>query len=287
MSVAPKNGVGPAAAAVALWILAFCMAIRLTAKETGPARAGERSLADRVLGSARVALGQELFTTADDYFHRGVKHATGAAFAGRLFQRWASDIRPNRHVHTEGADVKEVMPWLQFTTAMDPHNVPAYLTTAYWLASAIERPDLAEKVLIEAHENNPADYRVFAEWARLLMSRQADARAAQLLDQGIALWPSGQDPADEQSALDLSQMLTQRGFLYSLRHERAAALACFTRALEVVPSNRSLAARVAALKQGQDLTEQDRAAWMSVYGHRECAREDHEHEDPAGHDDGD
>ncbi len=284
MSRAPKSALGPAAAALGLWTLAFCLAGRLTASETGPARAGERSLAERVLGSARVALGQELFTTADNYFHRGVKHTADGAFDGRLFQRWERDIRPNRHAHTEGQDVKEVLPWLRFTTEMDPHNVPAYLTTAYWLASAVERPDLAEKVLIEARENNPADYRVFAEWARLLMPRRDDARTAALLDRGIRLWPSGQDPADEQAAMDLSQMLTYRGFIYSLQHDREAAQDCFTRALAAMPSNGALAARVEALRQGQDLTEHDRALWLSLFGHPECAREDHEHD---GHHDGD
>ena len=85
-----------------------------------------------------------------------------------FFRRWKAEIEPSIHVHPEGVEVSEIMPWLRVTTEMDPNNVEAYLTTAYWLEESIRRPDVAEAVLREAQWNNPKDYRVINERAKML-----------------------------------------------------------------------------------------------------------------------
>ncbi len=273
----------PAAAVLLLWGGAFSMACRLSVLRAGEP-ASDESLAGRLLGAARVGLGEDAFVRADDYFHMGVGHHERKAFEDSVYQRLAADIRPSGHVHAEGYDVREIMPWLRVTTRMDPRNVPAYLTTAFWLAGALQRPDQAEQVLMEAQRNNPGDYRVLSERALLLLRRADDEAAARLFDAGIRRWPGPMDPEDEQARADLSQMLSYRGFLYSIGGDRDSAMRCFERALEAMPRNPALAARVEAFRRGEDTTERDRATWESLFKRRECAREHGDHDHDHDHD---
>ena len=275
----------PVAALALLWGAAFAMACRLDAIPV-QGYSSTDSVAGRFLGVSREALADSLYDQADDYFHMGVGHRQDVAFHNSLYQRWAEAIRPSLHAHTHGYTVAEIMPWLRFTTDLNPHNVEAYLTTAYWLATAIKRPDIAEQVLLEAQRNNPDDYRILSERAQAFFQKREDAKAAALLDAGIRLWPSGQDPNDEQSKLELSRMLSYRGFLYELKGgDRRQVLALLKRAQELAPANEGIARRVKALEQGIDLTEKDRELWEGVFAHKmTCAREEGAH-DHADHDD--
>ena len=130
----------PAAALLLLWGVAFSMAAQLTLSPLN-LLSGDTSVAERLLGASRVAFGNSFFEEADNYFHKGVGHVHQKAFSNDLFQMLKAEIEPSVHVHPEGVEVSEIMPWLRFTTEMDPNNVDAYLTTAYWLEDSIRRPD--------------------------------------------------------------------------------------------------------------------------------------------------
>jgi tetratricopeptide (TPR) repeat protein len=269
----------PVAALLLLWGVVFSMATQLTLSPLN-LFSGNTSVAERWLGASRVALGNSFFEEADNYFHKGVGHVQQKAFSNDLFQMLKAEIEPSVHVHPEGVEVSEIMPWLRFTTEMDPNNVDAYLTTAYWLEGSIRRPDLAEAVLREAQMNNPKDYRVINERAKMLFGTGNDGKAATLLDAAIKLWPGGQDPEDQQTRIDLAQMLSYRAFLFELNGHCGQALDLFKKAYARMPNNNALEQRVHALERGEDFSQKDRHVWESVFARRHvCAREGADHED--------
>jgi tetratricopeptide (TPR) repeat protein len=277
----------PAAVLLLLWGVAFSMAAQLTLKPVN-VLSSDTSMAERLLGASRVAFGDSFFEEADNYFHKGVGHVHQKAFSNSYFQALGAAIEPSGHVHSEGVEVSEIMPWLRFTTKMDPKNVEAYLTTAYWLEGSIGRPDVAESVLREAQRDNPKDYRVINARAKMLFGTGDDAKAAMLLDAAIKLWPSTQSPEDQQAQLDLAQMLSYRGFLFELQSDRVRALEMFKRAYAAMPGNKSLERRIAALGRGEDFSRNDRQIWQTLFAqHHVCAREgadhDEDHEDDHDH----
>jgi tetratricopeptide (TPR) repeat protein len=284
MSRSPSAGWAvPLAAVLLLWGVAFSLACRLADSPLVVQSEGE-SVAGRLLGASRTAFGDSFFSEADDYFHLGVGHLQTKAFTNSVIQRWADSIRPMGHVHAQGEGLKEIMPWLRLSTEMDPHNVDAYLTTAYWLGEGLRRGDLAMNVLLEAQRENPRDYRVLSARAQLFFRQRDDEQAGALLDAGIGLWPSGLDPQDRQCQLDLAQMCSYRAFLHEMKGEREKALALFKRALLLSPDNKALARRVRAIEQGEDLTQRDRATWDNLFARKKtCAREDHaDHDEVEG-----
>jgi tetratricopeptide (TPR) repeat protein len=275
----------PAAVLLLLWGVAFSMAAQLTLNPLN-ILSSDTSVAERLLGASRVAFGNSFFDEADNYFHQGVAHVRQKAFSNDYFQTMEAAIEPSGHVHPEGVKVSEIMPWLRFTTKMDPNNVDAYLTTAYWLEGSIRRPDVAEAVLREAQLNNPRDYRVINARAKMLFGTGDDGKAAILLDIAIKLWPSNQNPEDEQVRLDLAQMLSYRAFLFELKSDRERALDLFKKAYAEMPGNKSLEQRIAALERGEDFSRKDRQIWEALFARRQvCAREgaDQDHGDDHDH----
>lgn len=187
----------------ALLLAAFCLACALVEPESGQPDGG---WVERLLGGTRIALGGQFYEQADRYFHRGVGHSTAKAFDDP-FQRIGRQITPEEHQHTAGFEVGEIMPWLRWTTRMDPHNVEAYLVAAYWAAGPLKQPDAAERIYREALRMNPGDYRVAYDWARWALRRGDQDRAAHLLDSALHCWPAPLDTADGQAQLDRKGML--------------------------------------------------------------------------------
>lgn len=268
-----------------LWGVAFSMAAQLTLRPLN-VLSNDTSVSERLLGASRVAFGNSFFDEADNYFHKGVAHVRQKSFSNDYFQTLGAAIKPSFHIHPEGVEVSEIMPWLRFTTQMDPRNVDAYLTTAYWLEGSIQRPDAAEAVLREAQLNNPKDYRVINARAKMLFGKGDDEKAAMLLDVAIKLWPSEQNPEDEQVRLDLAQMLSYRAFLFELMSDRERALEFFKRAYVAMPDNKALEQRIGALERGEDFSRKDRQIWERLFARSHvCAREagDHDHEHDEEH----
>lgn len=272
--------IGPWLVLAVLWAAAFSLACELHAYPLMPALVGEPVIS-RLLGSSRSAFSEDSILRADEYFHRGIGHVHPRAITNDLLQAWMRDIRPHGHVHTEGAELRQIMPWLSLSIRLDPHNVDAYLTTAYWLRTALGSVEQADRLLVEAQRNNPGDYRVLNERARLCFGRADDATAAGLLDSALRLWPSRQDPQDQQTRIDKAQMLSYRAFLLELRGEREKAGRYFREALQLNPESSGLARRVAALERGENMTEADRRVWERVFA-REMAAPDEEGEEKRG-----
>lgn len=266
-----------------LWVAGFALACRLGDNVSGGAEEGE-SVLGRLLGGSRDALSEELYLTADLYFHRGVPHQS-VKVIDDVFQEWAREVQPSAHEHARGEYLYEIMPWLRFATQMDPHNVEAYVVAAYWMGEGRD-PDVGLAILQEALRHN-RDYRLYSEKARLHMILQEGSKAARALDAGIRLWPSEQDPKEKQVRLELARMLTYRAFLHELDGEAKQALELFRRSREMFPDNKALARQVEMLEKGEITQSWAQGTWKVLFPAKmQCARgevHEHEHEHEHGH----
>jgi len=262
--------------ALALWAAAFSLGCLLLSEAEGSAGADARSVAARLLGSTRAAFSEVFYEKADEYFHGGVKHLHAEAFTN-VFQRWAGVLHPHSHVHREDEGIREIMPWLRFSTEMDPGRVEAYLVAAYGMARGARRPDLAEAILREASRVNPGDYRIRADWGRLLMKREDWAGALAKFDAGIRLWPSGRPEADEEVRSDLAALLSFRGFVRLRQGLREEAREDFRAALDLAPWNQSLRERLAEIERDADTVAWSGPMMDQMFSAQRSTCEDHTH----------
>ena len=175
-------------------------------------------------GDARAVIAQMMIRKSDSYFHGGVDidcplhgkdhdchhdedHRT-AQSNNRTFEHsnngfsdpwnWINaHVRaPQRHVHLDGAQAVELMPFYWAAVRADPHDVEAW-TTAIFIASDHLKDDaLAKRLIAEAGEKNPSSAEVaFAEGRYLHRNgnlddaRECFMRAERLLAQkGGANW---------------------------------------------------------------------------------------------------
>ena len=161
-------------------------------------------------GDARAVLAQMMIRKSDSYFHGGVDigcpcehckedalprtvaasatgadryHASRDSTISKSFDPWnwinAHVRAPQRHVHLDGTQAVELMPFYWAALRADPHDVGAW-TTAIFIASDHLKDDaLAKRLIAEAGEKNPNSAEVaFAEGRYLRRNGNGDLNAA-------------------------------------------------------------------------------------------------------------
>lgn len=273
MQVRSGSSWGAWVAVIVLWGTAFALACHLEGREALRVPP-DISAVDRVLGVSRRALSDSFFEEADNYFHQGVKHQRPKAFTNTWYARMQEMVSPSTHQHLHGLEAREILPWLNLAVRSDPHNVPACLTTAYWLSSTLKRSDVAERLLIEAQLANPGDYRIFLERAKIAFRGHDDHKAARLFDAALRLWRPDVGGDEEAAIEDRAQILSFRAFLYEIAGDTQMALKLFREAWQLSPQNHSLAERVRAMERGVSFVDQDRALWEQGFMAEHMADDD-------------
>lgn len=234
---------------VVCWGLAFVLACWLAGSPPeGEAGGG---VAGKVMGDGRNAVSASLYEMAELYFHKGVERADRNAVRQDWFQRSLGELSPRGHRHAEGRDSAEILPWLRMATRTDPHNVEAFLVTAFWLATGINRPDLASQVLSEAQRHNPRDYRIPQEQGRLAIHDGKFSEGRRKLEAALVRWPSGL-PDDRQAMLDKAELYILLGFLCEDAGERVEAVGYYKNALAIFPERAYINDRVTWLQGGRE-----------------------------------
>ena len=132
-----------------------------------------------LLGSAKEAIGDAIFLKANSYFHGGIDSnlvpreamAENEGAGGveldtfkKAYTDWVyqvnSRIKVLDHRHLEGAETRQIIPLLKISVALDPYNVPAILTTAYWLEFYFKKTDDSIEVLNQGLEYNPDSWEI-------------------------------------------------------------------------------------------------------------------------------
>ena len=132
------------------------------------------------IGSAKEAIGDTLFLKADSYYHGGVTlnfkedhdhlnregeiEKEEGEHQENTFTDWVTQInqkiQSTQHYHLTQDQQKEMLPFLKWATNLDPYNVNALLTTAYWLESHFNKVEDAIELLQEGRRNNPLSWEI-------------------------------------------------------------------------------------------------------------------------------
>ena len=206
----------PFAAALLLAVSALC-AWKLDAVGAGlPAGAASADPLSRVIGSAREAVGDTLFIKADEYFHGGVMHEhhrdESAADLARegVFRKegreheargdWISEVDHAIHahelMHLTKEKRQEMLPFFKWATSLDPYNVEAVLTAAYWLDREFGKMPEAAALLEKGVRDNPDSWELEHALAKML-SRDASGAGAAEPHFREALRKSAQKPLED------------------------------------------------------------------------------------------
>ena len=194
-----------------------------------------------LLGDSSRIFANDFFVKADEYYHSGyyptifdnnqafetphMAEDTGAvashnegeetSFMGPprdWLDAFGRHFIPNRHTHldeggptddlSKSSQVREILPWLELSSKLDPEDIRTYLVMAYWLRSKLNQVSEAEQVLREGLRNNPGNPQLLFELGRIYYDDYNDLpRARTIWEAAVRAW------IDEEPGVPLSDRL--------------------------------------------------------------------------------
>ncbi|MBU0683417.1 MAG: hypothetical protein ABIH85_01550 [Candidatus Omnitrophota bacterium] len=133
----------------------------------------------QVLGEGKSVVSTWSFLQADLYYHGGIRHLSEdgdlhdthdkkpAISAWNVLSRLKDDLSLTEHIHLKGDQIKELLPWLYYSAEIDPHNVQAITTTAYYVADMFAKPEEAINYLRKGLKNNINSWEIYAEMGKV------------------------------------------------------------------------------------------------------------------------
>jgi tetratricopeptide (TPR) repeat protein len=112
------------------------------------------------------------------------------------------------------ADVREILPWLRASAALDPQMVETYTTTAYWLRQRMGKVAEAEAFLRDGLRANPDSHEILFELGRIADEHRKDpARARNLWELALAKWQKFELPKKDPDTFSLLQIASHLALL--------------------------------------------------------------------------
>jgi tetratricopeptide (TPR) repeat protein len=234
-----------------VWILAFTLANRIFIS-LPPDTSDQESPLFRLLNAGRVEIGADLYRRADLYFHKGVAFSRPPPMKGDPFRKLLDVVAPETVVHLGGQNIREIMPWLRFTTRIDPHHVEAFLVTAFWLSEEAHRPDVAHEVLREGLRLNPGAYAIYLGRGKLYLRQKNTTAALQSFTAALRCWPHSPIVIDpEDLKFDRAEILTYRALVFEMLDRPADAIRDLEEVLSLFPDRHLFRDRIADLAAGR------------------------------------
>lgn len=165
-----------------LWVLAVCLAVFVDLGFHGEASAAAKgSPLERIFGSSKEIFGDSLFLKADEYYHGGVTkkfeeedhrsdkehdHKNCGHDHGEEASPGAVDwiakinarVQSHEHYHLDQSKRRELLPFFALSTSLDPHNIEAILSIAYWLEVDFKKRNEALELLEKGIRDNPESW---------------------------------------------------------------------------------------------------------------------------------
>jgi tetratricopeptide (TPR) repeat protein len=113
--------------------------------------------------------------------HHGEREHQEGGFLGQptdWIDRFGRHFRVTEHTHLEGANTREILPWLRISAELDPQRIETYTVAAYWLRTKLNKIDEAEQFLREGLKANPNSYEILFELGRLCLENRHDPQRA-------------------------------------------------------------------------------------------------------------
>ena len=97
-------------------------------------------------------------------------------------------ITITEHRHLTGNEEKELLPWLYYAAALNPHHELAYTVGGYWVGIRLKRPKEAIRFLREGLLNNPKSWEIYKTIGEVYYVTQKDyGKALNYLDRAKTL----------------------------------------------------------------------------------------------------
>lgn len=255
----------------------------------------------RIFGDSSRIFANAAFTRADAYYHSGyyptifdnneafktphMAEDTGAvashnegeetAFMGPprdWLDAFSRRFIPNRHTHLDqggpaddlsnSSQVREILPWLDLATQMNPQDIRTYLVISFWLRTDLNQASEAEHVLRGGLRENPGNPQLLFELGRIYFEDfHNPARARSIYEAGVRSWalekpkvPIAERLKYENSTFDdrfvFEQLEVHLAQLEGSLGNREAAIAHLEQAKLASPDSDALQKMIDQLKQG-------------------------------------
>ena len=217
-----------------------------------------------LLGDSSRIFANNFFVKADEYYHSGyyptifdnnkafetphIAEDTGAvashnegeetSFMGPprdWLDAFGRHFIPNRHTHldeggptddlSKSSEVREILPWLELSSKLDPEDIRTYLVMAYWLRSKLNQVSEAERVLREGLRNNPGNPQLLFELGRIYDENYNEPdRARSIWEAAVRTWTEEEPGVPVSDRLKLSNENFDNRFIYEQLQTHLAGL---------------------------------------------------------------
>jgi hypothetical protein len=217
-----------------------------------------------LLGDSSRIFANNFFTKADAYYHSGyyptifdnneafktahIAEDTGAvashnkgeetSFMGPprdWLDAFGRHFIPNRHTHldeggptddlSKSSQVREILPWLELSSKLDPEDIRTYLVMAYWLRSKLNNVSEAEQVLREGLRHNPGNPQLLYELGRIYDENYHNPKQARSIwEAALRTWAEEEPGVPQAERLKDNNENFDDRFLFEQIEEHLAAL---------------------------------------------------------------
>jgi len=156
----------------------------------------------------------------------------------------------------EGAEVREILPWLRLSASFDPERVETYTVTAYWLRQRMGKVDEAEQFLREGLRANPNSYEILYELGRVCNENRKDVlRARNLWEAALRQWQKQDAAGVKPDTFMVVQIVSQLATLEAKLGDYGPALAHMELWKKYSPTPEHVEKRIQELRQQRSATE--------------------------------
>ncbi|MDP8299579.1 MAG: hypothetical protein P9L88_06735 [Candidatus Tantalella remota] len=106
-----------------------------------------------------------------------VKDAAETSRFNILF-RMSDALRVTEHIHLQGDDIKEIVPWLYYAVELDPHNIQAYTLIGYYVCDRLGKVDQGIAFLRKGLKKNPDSWEINADLGQIYFKHVKDYEKA-------------------------------------------------------------------------------------------------------------
>lgn len=208
------------------------------------------SVTDKAGSEMRTVAGAAAYEMADQYFHRGTMRKVSVVERSPMIRNLLSEVKPQKVVHLEGDNIREMMPWLWLSIRANAQNLETYMVSAFFLADHANRPDLAHDLLREARPNHPFNYQIALEDARIYLHERNFRKAYDTFEEAWAFWANQSADKRQKSLIEGTAILFYQALLSEVEANTNQAIAKLTKILEIDPGNVDAGKRIENLKKG-------------------------------------
>ena len=165
-----------------------------------PQQGNTGNFLDILAGDTRALVGNALLGKAETYYHGGISdhgdcsESTGGAHNDHddhdankqpplhRFDPWKhlyDGIHAEAHVHLALNKAEELLPWYWAACEASPHNIQAFEATAYALATMLQQPHEALRLLEKGITSNPNNAKLEITRGEILIKHLKDFKAAE------------------------------------------------------------------------------------------------------------